>query len=355
KSAPTPLPAAPKPPPPAAPVPAKSTSPPAPPTPPVLVANAPKVATVSPPPKLVVAPEPKPAPAPVIKPKETLVLPAIPPAPQPVIPPALRQPKSLLEVSNALAKVELLRPPTVVPTSSLPVRPLEARVIEPKPAPKTNPPVVATATKPLPVSAPSTPVLAVKPPTNAAVMLRPPPKAIAALAPPVPSIPTNVVASKAPGNTASNAVVPTPAQESKAKVVMNPSASGAATNRAVTTNATAATIRPPAKPDGTVNGKSNQVAVVPGVARSNASPVSVQQPVVTAGVKTSSVTNRLAKPAGALAVASPRGKLGGLFYLGAAIVLLVLAGGIIAYLLRPQPNPSVISQSIEHTPESPPK
>ena len=355
KSAPTPLPAAPKPPAPSAPVPAKSTPPPAPPTPPVLVANAPKVAAVSPPPKPVVAPEPKPAPAPMIKPKETLILPAIPPAPQPVIPPALRQPKNLLEASNALAKVELLRPPTVVPTSSLPVRPLEARVIEPKPAPKTNPPVVATATKPLPVSAPSTPVLAVKPPTNAAVMLPPPPKAIAALAPPAPLIPTNVVASKASGNTASNAVVPTPAQESKAKGVMNPSASGAATNRVVTTNATAATIFPPAKPDGMVNGKSSQVAVVPGVGRSNASPISVQQPVVTVGVKTSSVTNRLAKPAGALAVASPRGKLGGLFYLGAAIVLLVLAGGIIAYLLRPQPNPSVISQSIEHTPESPPK
>lgn len=356
KSAPPQSPVAPKPPAPSAPVPAKSSPPSTPPTPPVVVTNAPKVAVVSPPPKPIVAPEPKATPAPVIKPKETLILPAIPPAPQPVIPPALRQPKSLIEASNVLAKVELLRPPTVSPTSSVPARPLEARVLDPKPAPapKTNPPVVAVATKPLPVSVPPTPVPAVKPTTNAALTLPPPPKAVAVLAPPAPSILTNVVTSKTPGNTLSNAVVPPSVRESMAKNVTNPPAPGGATNRAVTTNAATAKVLPPAKPGESVNAKTSQVATASVVTRSNILPVTAQPPVNT-GVKASSVTNRLAKPAGGLAVAAPRGNVGGWVYLGAAIGLLALAGGIITYLLRPQPNPSVISQSITHTPETPPK
>lgn len=51
-------------------------------------------------------------------------------------------------------------------------------------------------------------------------------------------------------------------------------------------------------------------------------------------------------PAGPLAVASGAQR-GGWGYLAAALGLFLLAGGIIAHLLRPRPQPSTISQSLD--------
>ena len=120
--------------------------------------------------------------------------------------------------------------------------------------------------------------------------------------------------------------------------------------------------------------KTNAVAAVVSKPPTNAPPARTNA--ITTAVKTSAPTNDLkakmespavkpapkpvvadakgvtnapaapAKPAGQLAVATP-GASGGWHYLAAAIALLLAAGGIIAYLLRPQPNPSAISQSID--------
>ena len=64
-------------------------------------------------------------------------------------------------------------------------------------------------------------------------------------------------------------------------------------------------------------------------------------------MKAPTVPEQAAKPAGQLAVASPDARKGGWTYLAAAVALLVVAGGIIAHLLRPRPHPSVISQSLD--------
>lgn len=322
KPAPTPMPVPPKAPTLIPPAPTKTAQPSVQPAPTSAVTNASKVATATLPPKPAIVPEPKPVSAPVITPKETLIMPAIPLPPLPTIPPALRQPRSLTDASNALTRVELLRPPTVVPTSAPPARPLEARVPEPKPAPapKTTPP--------------------------------PPPKAVAVPIPPAPVIPAITNVSKQPANTSSNGFVRPLRQESVSKVSTNPPTPVAVTNRMVTTNAATNATRPPVQAQGTGKGKSNSTTNALVTTHTNAPAIAAPKPVPSIAVKASPATNQPAKPKAALAIASPRAQTGGWVYLGAAVVMLLLAGGIIAYLLRPQPHPSAISQSIESQSDS---
>jgi len=331
KPTPTPVPVPPKAPTLIPPAPTTTAQPSVQPAPPPAVTNAAKVAAATPPPKPALVPEPKPAPAPVITPKETLILPALPLPPLPVVPPARRQPKSLTDTSNTLAKIELLRPPSVASTAAPPARPLEARVPAPAPAPKTTPP--------------PPPIPAAKPTTNAAVTPPPQPKAVAVPIPPAPVIPaiTNVL--KQPANTSSNSTIRPPARESVSKVSTNPPTPVVVTHRMVTTNTAPAATRPPVQAEGTGKGKSS--------AATNAPAIAAPKPVASAAVKASPATNQPAKPKGALAVASPRAQTGGWVYLGAAVGLLLLAGVIIAYLLRPQPHPSAISQSIDSHPGFP--
>ncbi|MFA6545401.1 MAG: hypothetical protein WCS99_13365, partial [Limisphaerales bacterium] len=68
---------------------------------------------------------------------------------------------------------------------------------------------------------------------------------------------------------------------------------------------------------------------------------------VTPAAKAPVPAEKSTQPAGQLAVASPDARKGGWGYLAAAVALLILAGGIIAHLLRPRPRPSVISQSLD--------
>lgn len=329
----------------------KATSPPLPPPPTAAVTNVSKMAAAISPPKPAIVPEQKPASAPVIKPKETLVLPAIPPVPQPVIPPALRQPKSLIETSNTLAKVELLRPPGVVSTSAAPAQPLQARVSESKlaPVPTTNTPRSAVPTQP---QSPA-PLPSARPLTNAAVIPPMQPKAVALLTPPIPAVAPAAHAAKQPGNTSSNASVRSPGPETVSTVPTNAPTPKDITSRLVTTQAVT-TAAPPSVPAvGTGKGQSGVATNTSVTPRTNAPSKAASQPVASAAGKASPATNQPAKPKAALAVASPRAQSGGWVYLGAAVILLCLAGGVIAYLLRPQPQPSVISQSMKDHPESP--
>ncbi len=270
-------------------------------------------AALPPPPKPVIETPKPPAPAP--KPNVALVPTVVPapPAPTPlpvaktketlVIPPALRQPKSVVDFSNALANVELLRPSTA--TSAPPAKPLEARVVEPKTvAPKlTNAPLLVTKTAPpAPPIATNPPVA--KPATNTAAVTSSPPKIIPIVVPP------RVV----------TAPVPSPKPISAA---INPPA--AKTNTAVASvNAT-----PPKAKVGVPAPKAAAPAAKPVPATETPKPA------------------KPAKPAGQLAVASPAARRGNWVYLAAAVGLLVLAGGIIAHLLRPRPTPSAISQSLD--------
>ena len=235
--------------------------------------------------------------------KVALVAPAIPPAIPPIIPPVLRQPKTVMDASNTLAKVELLRPSAA--TSAPPAKPLEARVIEPKPVAtkQTIAPVVATKIIPPPpliaTNAPAT-----KPATNTTVAAQPAPKTIPIVVPP--------------------RVVTTP--------VPSPKPISAATNPpAAKTNTAVASVNTPSpKP---------KVEAPPPKAAATAA-----KPAPTAETPKSA---KSAKSAGQLAVATPAAHRGNWVYLTAAVGLLLLAGGIIAHLLRPRPTPSAISQSLD--------
>ncbi len=261
--------------------------------------------TSSPSPKPVIETPKPPAPAPqpvVSKPKEVLVTPAIPP----VIPPALRQPKSVVDASNALAKVELLRPPAG--TSAPPAKPLEARVIETKPAlPKpTNTTVVATKPAP-PVPTAATNPPAVKPATNTTATATTKPKNIPILVPT--NAPPRLFTTKSPAP----------------KVAVTKAATNAPPR---ITNAPAAVTAPAVPAPKLAQPETKKVPPVP-------------------ETKASAVAPQPTKPVGQLAVASPAARKGGWAYLAAAVALLVVAGSIIAHLLRPRPNPSVISQSLD--------
>lgn len=247
-----------------------------------------KTAPPPPPKPVVVAPKPPPpAPPPVVMPTkvELVVQPLVP-----VVPPALRQPKSVIDASNALAKVELLRPPTS--TSAPPAKPLEARVIEPKAAAPKPTNVVVAVTPSAPAAPTNSP--APKPATNAVAVVAAPPKTIPIVVPP-----------------AKPAVKRT---EPKAA----PAVTTTATNNPARTNT--ATTAVAEKPKAEAN---------TGKATDSAKP---------------------AKPAGQLALAAPRPRDGGWLYLAAAVTLLVFAGAIIARLLRPRPQPSTISQSLDEPP-----
>jgi hypothetical protein len=228
--------------------------------------------------------------------------PVVPTLPS-VIPPAQRQPKSVIEASNALAKVELLRPAV---TSAPPAKPLEARVIVPPPTPPratnlhaiTVAKAVAASTNPAPVR------LATNAPASAPAAL--PNIPVITPLPPAPK----PLASKSPEKVVAPASNPPPAAVA-AKV----------TERAEKTNAPAA-VRP--KPS------------------SSASETNVAQAALMTNAP--GTTNQLAAQ---LALADTGTRRGGWAYLAAAVALLVVAGGIIAHLLRPRPNPSVISQSLD--------
>ncbi len=265
----------------------------------------------APPPKPTVAvipPSPPPTAPPAVvvtKPKEELVLPAIPPVIQPIIPPALRQPKSVTEASNALAKVELLRPPAG--TSAPPAKPLEARVIEPKPAP----PVLPKPTNTAVVAATNPPV--VKPPTNPAPVVATAPK-------PVPTVLTNPQPPpKAPEPKVIPAVTNNPTRASNSTA----SAASPAPKGIVAITTTATTIPKP-------------------------NPVEAKRPAATNEAKSVAATQPAPKSNAQLAVTSPATRTGGWAYLAAAVVLLLVAGAIIANLLRPRASPSAISQSLDN-------
>jgi|GEM_PF-997541 len=277
---------------------------PPPPPKPVLV-EAPKPAPSVPKPAVAAAAPanapviPAPVPTPVAAKPTPPVLPALPS----VIPPAQRQPKSVIEASNALAKVELLRPAV---TSAPPAKPLEARVIAPTPTPPraTNPhaitvaKAVAASTNPAPVRlATNAPASATAAPPNIPVTTPPPPA-------------PNPLASKSPEKVVAPASNPPPAAVA-AKV----------TERAEKTNA--------------------PVAVRP-TPPSSAPKTNVAQAALMTNAP--GTTNQLAAQ---LALADTGTRRGGWAYLAAAVALLVVAGGIIAHLLRPRPNPSVISQSLD--------
>lgn len=274
-------------------------------------------AAIPPPPKPVVAtpkpPAPKPvvtlaptnppappAPSPIVaKPKEQLVMQPLPPA----IPPALRQPKSAVDASNALAKVELLRPPAG--TSAPPARPLEARVIESKPAPPKPTNAVAAVAPAIPPRATNAPV--VKTATSPPVVATTPARTIPIIVPPPVTPKPVAVATNQPSRTTSRTNLPPPAT-----ALVLPKRDGKGGGKPITPAPPAATAPKPAPP----------------------------------GAKAAPPPPP-AKPAGQLAVAAPGARRGGWGYLAAAVVLLALAGGIITYLLRPRPHPSVISQSLD--------
>ncbi len=280
-------------------------------------------------PKVPAAPKPSPV-APVGKPpsvvppaakvaktRELLVLPAIPPAPAPVIPPALRQPKSLIDASNALARVELLRRPPNVAPAATPARPLEARILPAKPAQTSltnRPPAVA---KPNPVAPTATGKPAVRPSVPEVAPLKP-----------QPITPTSAVVLKATTKTT------------------DPKISSVATNVTTQqTNLLASSLRPPAKGQSREAGKTSPG----GRDATNTASHSEPMPIKKSGVANpQAASSPPAKSAGQLAVVSPRASPGGWIYLAAAVALLGLAGFIIAYLLRPQPSPSVISQSLDN-------
>ena len=272
-----------------APPPPQGTPPPAPPPPPKQEAKA----TQPPPPALVAVTPKPPVPAPqpeLMPPTIALVLQPLPPG----IPPALRQPKSFIDASNALAKIELLRPPTG--TAAPPAKPLEARIIEPRPAPPTTTNTVAAVPKPAPATATNSPVA--KPTTNATAATTAPPTTVPIIVPPT----------KQP--------VAKPTEPKASATTTN-------TNSPARTNAAAPTVA--GKPKSEVK---NQEHAAP-AANAPAKPV---------------------KPTGQLAVAAPGRRDGGWVYLAAAMALLITAGAIIAYLLRSRPQPSAISQSLDDHP-----
>ncbi len=281
-----------------------------PPPPPVVEVIKPPVPAPKPAVAVVLPTPPAPAPPTVIatKPKETLIQPAIPPAIQPIIPPALRQPKSVTDASNALATIELLRPPTG--TSAPPARPLEARVVEPKVAPPkpTNTTVAVTKTVPSTVTNP--PV--VKPATNPTPVVAAP-----KIVPVVPSV-------------ATNARPPLP-KTNEPKFI------------ATTTNHQT---RPVGATQTVVLPKGVVASASP--AATAPKPVETKRPVLTNDVKAVAAVQTDPKPNAQLAVASSATRTGGWAYLAAAVLLLLVAGGIIASLLRPRASPSAISQSLDN-------
>lgn len=277
-----------------------------PPPPPKPVAEPPKAQTPTPTPTLT-------------KPKEELVTPAIPP----VIPPALRQPSSVTDASNALAKVELLRPPTA--TSAPPAKPLEARVVETKPPlPKlTNATVIAAKpAPPVPTAINNSP--AVKPVTNTSTIASTSPKTIPIV------VPTNALK-----------------QFTKSPELKVAPSKPAANALALTSNTTVALVLPLPKGERRGEGKGVVVSTVPGTSSPKPPLPDAKRVSPTPEGKTNATAAKPAKPAGQLAVASPATNKGGWAYLAAAVALLVVAGSIIAHLLRPRPNPSVISQSLD--------
>lgn len=245
---------------------------------------------------------------PIAKANETLVMPAIPPA----IPPALRQPKSVLDASNALVKVELLRTP--VSTSAPPAKPLDARVVEPKPvAPKlTNAPVVVVQpVLPAPPTVTNPPTT--KFVTNAVA-------AVAANSSPSKTIPIVIPPARDTPAPPRAAVAPVPAPKPTLSAANSPTAKS---------NSVVVSVNAPLPP------KAKTEVALPKASAPVAKPVpSAEAPKPT-------------KPAGQLAVASPTAHRGNWIYLAAAVGLLVLAGGIIVHLLRPRPAPSAISQSLD--------
>ncbi len=257
-------------------------APPAAPPPAPLVAKAPGVVVPKP-----TSPPPGPAPVlpasplVVVKPKETLVTPVIPP----VTVPARYQPQSVVAASNALAKVELLRPATA--TSAPPGQPLVARVIPPQPAPPKATNTAATKQPTLPAA----PVPTAKPITN-------PPRAV----PTAPKLAEPKVAAPA---TNSNTRLP---------------------------NSVPPLVFPLPKVEARVLTKPPVVAPAPAVA----------------APKPGAVEAKKFPPAPRpLAVNSAQGTQGGWLYLVAALGLLAVAGCLIAHLLRPRPQPSAISRSLD--------
>ncbi|NBR88063.1 MAG: hypothetical protein EBT61_21670, partial [Verrucomicrobia bacterium] len=208
------------------------------------------------------------------------------PLPLPVVPPPLRQPRSVIEASNPPVKVELLRPPTTS-TSTQPEKPLAARVIPPAPKPATNSMTSAPAPKTIAI---------IVPPKREAVATNPPASKTNAVTTTLPKPPTNVLPTPTNVVATAKSSVPTNAPKSKDE----PPAAKPTPKPLVTDNAS----------------KTNTPAKLP------------------------------TKATGQLAVAAPHAT-GGWLYLAAAITLLLAAGGIIAYLLRPRPNPSAISQSLD--------
>jgi hypothetical protein len=267
-------------------------------------------------------PAPPAPPLAVVKPKETLVTPAISPTLSPGIVPARYQPPSVTDASNALAKVELLRPPAGTPAPPWLANPLAARIIPTQPAPTkaTNTSLVTTQKTPAPPPAAPAP----KPVTNIAATATTPPVPAPRLAPAAP--PPSPSAPKLP----------------------EPKAPAPATNIvAHATNPVSTTVLPLPKPAARTEAKPPVVTNSPVVVATKPAAAEAKKLPPAPEAKAPAATNQPARPTGPLAVTPGLANKGGWAYLAAALVLLVLAGGIIAHLLRPRPQPSAISQSLD--------
>ncbi len=268
---------------------------PTPPAAPALVVFKPLAPTNLPPVVVAKAPEPaipKPAsplpavaPSPVPKPATNAVVLVLPTPPKPPEPAPAAPAK----------KVEQLPPPVTVPQP-------EAKVALPPPK------SVPVESKP-PTAAPKPEV---KPPTVALVLQPTTPVLQPELRPHESLINTSTTLTQVEG------LRPPSVKPPKIQVIEPKLAPPQATNTAVTV--------PPTEPT-TSESTTNSLA------HTNAPTRTAKENPVESAVP--------------LAIVSPRMRNGGWLYLAAAVALLVLAGGVITRLLRPGPQPSAISQSMD--------
>jgi hypothetical protein len=248
--------------------------------------------------------------------------------------------KLSLERQSLTPKIELLRPARDATNATAATAPLAARVLPPLPkitnAPlelpptaKTNSLLPAVVTNPLPslpvMPAPPAKVAVAPPPapvTNALVVATNQTKSIPIIVPPKSEPPVRVEATKV-----TNSVPSTPprAQATNAVKPMTNIVANVATKPV--TNSPVKKVEPPAKP-----AASNVVAVV-------------TKPVSNAPTKATTTPLAVVPPIPHASGAN------GWVYLAAAIALFLAAGGLIAWLLRPQPKPSAISQSLDEPPK----
>ena len=247
-------------------------------------------------------------------------------------------PPTTLSEPPPAPKIELLRPARDATNATAASAPLAARVLPPPPK-ITNAPVELPKPPPVPVAPAAkmnsaTSVVATNPLPRVTV----PPTKVAVSLPPAPVTNATVVATN---QTKSIPIIVPPKREPPVRVeiakptnsvpipVLRTSATNVVTNVATkpVTNSPVKKVELPAKP-----ATSNAVAVV-------------TKPV------TNSPTNATSPPLAVVQPVTHASGANGWVYLAAAVLLFLTAGGLIAWLLRPKPNPSAISQSLEEPPK----